>query len=279
MKPTHPAIVTLTLASIALTAAPALAQGATVHACVVPQVGAVYLLDLPGLPTECLSEEHQEVRWTDGTVLPGSVNTDLIADRAVTSAKLAPAAVGEEQLVEAAVTASHIAPQAVGSSELRSGSITGVHLAPGAVGATAIADLSVSSRHLRAGSVTTSKISRGAVTGEKIADDAIERRHLTSSSVNRSAIATGAVGPEELDVALARPVARVAVPGQDIVTAEVECSSGREALSGGWSSPSDFTRVLASYPSGDGRWSWTVRNFGQDEVTVFFSALCANLTG
>lgn len=36
------------------------------QACYVPDVGALYLINLPGLPTECLDPSHEPIAWTDG---------------------------------------------------------------------------------------------------------------------------------------------------------------------------------------------------------------------
>ncbi len=38
----------------------------TVHACYVPDVGAVYLTQARGLPSDCLSSSHVPISWTDG---------------------------------------------------------------------------------------------------------------------------------------------------------------------------------------------------------------------
>ena len=35
----------------------------TFHACFVPDVGAMYLIKLPGLPTQCLTPNHEEITW------------------------------------------------------------------------------------------------------------------------------------------------------------------------------------------------------------------------
>lgn len=49
----------------AVASAPLSAQQ-TFQACYVPDVGAMYLINLDGLPTSCLSETHQEITWTEG---------------------------------------------------------------------------------------------------------------------------------------------------------------------------------------------------------------------
>lgn len=36
------------------------------EACYVPDVGALYLINLPGLPTECLDPAHEPIGWTEG---------------------------------------------------------------------------------------------------------------------------------------------------------------------------------------------------------------------
>jgi hypothetical protein len=41
------------------------------HACYVTEVGAIYLIGLPGLPVSCLSASHQEISWTEGEGPPG----------------------------------------------------------------------------------------------------------------------------------------------------------------------------------------------------------------
>lgn len=47
---------------------PAAAQTPTTYqACYVPNLGALYLIGLPGLPTACLATSHVLISWTDGT--------------------------------------------------------------------------------------------------------------------------------------------------------------------------------------------------------------------
>jgi hypothetical protein len=75
-------------------AASAAAAQTPFEACYVPSVGALYLINLPGLPTACLAAEHVGVSWTDGGAL---------ADGSVTVAKLAfdPATQTELDSIEA----------------------------------------------------------------------------------------------------------------------------------------------------------------------------------
>jgi hypothetical protein len=69
-------------------------EAQTFHACYVPQVGAMYLINLPGLPEECLSENHVAISWTEGEELAdGAVTTEKLAEGAVTTAVLADGAV------------------------------------------------------------------------------------------------------------------------------------------------------------------------------------------
>lgn len=73
-------------------ARPAQAQEQTFYACYVPDVGAIYLIKLEGLPGECLSTGHVEISWTEGgsaTIPDNSITTAKLVDLAVTTAKLA----------------------------------------------------------------------------------------------------------------------------------------------------------------------------------------------
>lgn len=84
----------------------------TFNACYVPQVGAMYLINLPGLPSACLSSSHTPIAWTEG-MADGAVTTPRLADDAVTIDKLANNSVGSAQLVNGSVTTSKLAPTAV----------------------------------------------------------------------------------------------------------------------------------------------------------------------
>lgn len=93
-------IAPLALFGLVVLAAPAAAQDPQVfHACYVPDVGAVYMIKIAGLPEACLAESHVEVSWGDsGAPAEGSITTAMLADAAVTAEKLAAGAVADAQL-------------------------------------------------------------------------------------------------------------------------------------------------------------------------------------
>jgi len=113
--------------TLASTSANASAQEGprTFRACYVPEVGAMYVLDLPGLPAECLSSEHEEISWMEGEpIARGSIDTEDLADGAVTTAKIA----------DGAVTTPKIAANAITSAEIQDGTVQAADLAFDAIG-------------------------------------------------------------------------------------------------------------------------------------------------
>lgn len=76
------ALTTLTAAFLLWAVAPgsASAQQQTFDACYVPEVGALYLINLSGLPTECLSTDHVQVNWTEGGGVTDHGNLAGLAD-------------------------------------------------------------------------------------------------------------------------------------------------------------------------------------------------------
>lgn len=67
-------------------------------ACYVPQIGAMYLVNLPGLPAACLSPNHNPIVWTDG-----------LDDGAVTAAKMANNSVGSAQVINGSIAQADLA--------------------------------------------------------------------------------------------------------------------------------------------------------------------------
>jgi hypothetical protein len=107
----------------------------------------------------------------------GAVGTDTLANRTVTTLKIALGAVGTERLANGAVTTLKIARGAVGTERLGNGAVTNAKIAPRAVGNTKIANRAVSS----------GKLATGAVTGPKLAP-------ITQVTAETALLATGSSG-------------------------------------------------------------------------------------
>lgn len=144
----------------------------TFRACYVPAVGAMYLLDLPGLPTECLSQEHEEISWSEGTpsaeVEDGSVTTPKLADAAVTKAKISADAVDGDQVQDSVIEGRHLATNSVGPEQIDRWAVDSDELAPGSVYQLAMQQNAVSTGALIDQAITTEKIALGAVSGPRL---------------------------------------------------------------------------------------------------------------
>jgi hypothetical protein len=134
-------------AVLALTAplSPLTAQ-TTFEACRVPDVGAIYMINVAGAPAACLAPSHVAFSWTEGGIPgAGSITSNEIADGTIVEADIA---------IDG-VTGASIAPDAVGSTEILDGSVGSVDLASNAVGTSEILD----------GAVTLAKLNGGVNLG------------------------------------------------------------------------------------------------------------------
>lgn len=93
----------------------ATAAQTTFQACVVPDVGVVYMIGQTETPTECLSTNHQLVTWTEG-LADGSVTTAKIAQGAIDSARIAAGAIGRTHFGANAIPARVIVEVTGGTS-------------------------------------------------------------------------------------------------------------------------------------------------------------------
>lgn len=146
---------------------------------------------------------------TTNTVLTGTgsgtsgwatVATAMIADDAVTQAKIADDAVGADQLAASAVvtasivddqvTQAKIGPGAVGTTELGADAVNGDKIADDAVAAEHLATNSVTADAIAANAVDTAEIKNDAVTADKIANDAVGNDQLIASPTFTTVTAT-----------------------------------------------------------------------------------------
>jgi hypothetical protein len=169
----------------------------------------------------------------------GAVGTDTLANRAVTTLKIALGAVGTERLANGAVTTLKIARGAVGTERLANGAVTNAKIAPRAVGNTKIANRAVSS----------GKLATGAVTGPKLAA-------ITQVTAETALLATGSSG-----------------------TVTATCASGTVVIGGGFDNLTDAgasttgVRIGRSLRVGNG-WRVAGVNQGASSVRIRAIAYC-----
>ena len=112
-----------------------------------------------------------------------TVSTTMIANTAVTTAKIASNAVTTDKINDSAVTSAKIADLTIATGDIADSAITSGKIATGAVGTTKIDDLSV----------TTAKINDSAITAAKIASDAVTTAKILDSNVTTAKIADSAI--------------------------------------------------------------------------------------
>lgn len=221
----------LAVFTIGLSTMPAsLSAQATFTACRIPDVGAIYMIGLAGLPTECLDPSHVEFSWTEGgSVADGGITTPKLADGAVTTTKLA----------DAVVTASKLAAGVVDSLTIANGSILGEDLKSGTIGSAQITNGSISGDDVEDASLTAADLADGAA-GAIIQADLGDSGSLTTTAVDLGNVSY---------IAPAEGVALVLVTG----TVRVGGENTRVRIGIGTSSGSfDSNETWAGYQTGAG---------------------------
>lgn len=254
-------MVTVAAAAVTMLGATPAASQQAFRACYVPQVGAMYLLDLPGLPTECLSTEHEQISWTEGEPV-GPVGSDDLEDGAVTTPKIGSGAVTAAALSEGAVTSVALADSTVGPSHLRAGSVLESHLGPESVG--------------------SEEIQFGAVGAADLAIGAVQDYHISAGAVDEGAIAPGAVAGDRLAIQFQRiEDLDLAILSGSSITPSLTCPAGFIALVGGWFSTATGLRAQGSTPATSTaqptRWVFRFRNDGSGLAEVSIYVVCADL--
>ena len=241
----------LLLASGLMMARPAAAQSQTFYACYVPDVGAMYLIKIPGLPANCLSASHVEISWTEGgtgEVADGSITTAKLADGAVTGIKIAEGAVTSGHIGEGAVTDVQIVEGAVTTTKLADGAVTSTKIAAGAVTDAQLGEGAVMDLHIAAGAVTPAKLADGAVTSPKIGEGAVSEVKIAAGAVTTGKLVDGAVTGPKLNLTWRSEARGISATFQNHV---LQCQIGERVIAGGAELGADNTGfyIRGSHPS------------------------------
>ena len=145
---------------------------------------------------------------TDGTIATGdiaddaittakisdaNVTTALIQDASVTTAKLASDAVTTAKITDANVTTAKIANDAITAAKIAADAVGSSEIAANAVTSSELADASVDTAAIVDANVTTAKVADSAITTAKINDSAITSAKIGANQVVEGKIADNAV--------------------------------------------------------------------------------------
>jgi hypothetical protein len=143
--------------------------------------------------TESVDDWKPLTNGLGGSNPDGLIGTADIADRAVTSIKLALNAVQSSNVSAEAITTSKLALGAVTEAVIAANAITSTKIADSAVLSNAIDNAAVTAAKLAGGSVTTAKIATGAVDADRLAANSVTAVALSAGSVQADKIAANAV--------------------------------------------------------------------------------------
>lgn len=148
--------------------------------------------------------EDKADQAASGVIADEAVTTAKLADGAATTPKLADGAVTTPKLADGAVTAAKLdpglsftpGPGSIGTAALANGAVTTAKIADDAITADKLApDVSFDPEP---GSIGTDELANGGVTAQKIASGAITTEKLADSSVTADKLAPGAVGSSSI---------------------------------------------------------------------------------
>jgi hypothetical protein len=133
-------------------------------------------------------------------IAAGGVVTDLIADNAVTSAKIADGEIKSSDIANDAVTSVKIGNGEVRTPDLADDAVTSAKIVDGGVATADLSDAAVTTSKLADAAVTSAKIANDAVNSAKILDGTVSSADLATYAVTTPKIADGAIA--DLQVAL-----------------------------------------------------------------------------
>jgi hypothetical protein len=157
---------------------------------VVVEIGQVSGIETAVIPDETIvTAKLADLAVTAAKIASLAVTTAKLADLAVTAAKIADATITAAKLANGAVTSDKLADVAVVSAKLATGAVTSTKIGAGAVTSDAIAPGVVTTSKMAISAVATDTIANGAITAPKIAADAVETVGIKDANVTTPKIA------------------------------------------------------------------------------------------
>ena len=148
----------------------------------------------PPLETENIADDA----ITGPKIVDGAIVSVKLADGSVTSAKILDGSIAAVDLVDGSVTSIKIVDGAIVESKIADGAVTGDKIADGAVTGDKIANSSISSVKVADGAIVTAKLSDGAVTSAKILDGTVVAQDLEDGAIITIKVADGAITTEKI---------------------------------------------------------------------------------
>ncbi len=106
--------------------------------------------------------------WVELVNSKGTINIDLIADGAITSAKIQDGTIVNADIANTTITGSKLANSTVTATQLANNAVTNAKIANGAITSDKLANNAVTNAKIANGAVTNAKIANGAVDNNKI---------------------------------------------------------------------------------------------------------------
>lgn len=127
-----------------------------------------------------------------------SVNSLKIADRAVTSIKIAKNTIVDENIADSSITGAKLAQQTITQDKIANYAIGSNQLNDNAVIARTIANEAIDTRHYKDNSINNNKLAQGSIYGSVIKDNGISSNHMNDNAIVTRAIANGAITQDKL---------------------------------------------------------------------------------
>jgi len=130
----------------------------------------------------------------------GTVSSGMIADTAISTAKIQDSAITSGKIAATAVSTAKIEDLAVSTNKIAAGAVTNAKIADTAVGTSKIEDLAVTTNKIAATAVTNAKIADTAVSTTKIEDLAVTTAKIAATAVTSAKIADSAITASKIDL-------------------------------------------------------------------------------